>query len=62
MADVEFTLENSVLWITLNRPAAMNAMTAAMRDEIGALAPDAVLIGHVPIRGYLDPMAVWRIG
>ena len=34
MADVEFTLENSVLWITLNRPEAMNAMTAAMRDEI----------------------------
>ncbi|MFM8412895.1 MAG: enoyl-CoA hydratase/isomerase family protein, partial [Alphaproteobacteria bacterium] len=34
MADVEFKLENSVLWITLNRPDAMNAMTAAMRDEI----------------------------
>ena len=34
MADVEFQLENAVLWITLNRPEAMNAMTAAMRDAI----------------------------
>lgn len=34
MADIEITLENEVLWITLNRPEAMNAMTAAMRDEI----------------------------
>ncbi len=34
MADVEFRNENAVLWITLNRPEAMNAMTAAMRDEI----------------------------
>lgn len=34
MADIDFTLENQVLWMTLNRPEAMNAMTAAMRDEI----------------------------
>ena len=34
MADVEFTNENSVLWITLNRPEQMGAMTSAMRDEI----------------------------
>ncbi|HZR71125.1 MAG TPA: enoyl-CoA hydratase-related protein [Burkholderiales bacterium] len=34
MADVEFQLENGVLWIRLNRPEQMNAMTAAMRDEI----------------------------
>jgi 2-(1,2-epoxy-1,2-dihydrophenyl)acetyl-CoA isomerase len=34
MADVEFNLENGVLWIRLNRPEQMNAMTAAMRDEI----------------------------
>jgi len=34
MADVEFAIENAVLWTTLNRPEAMNAMTAAMRDEI----------------------------
>lgn len=34
MADVEFTLDESVLWITLNRPEQMGAMTADMRDEI----------------------------
>ena len=34
MADVEFKLENGVLWITLNRPEQMNAMTADMRDQI----------------------------
>jgi 2-(1,2-epoxy-1,2-dihydrophenyl)acetyl-CoA isomerase len=34
MADVEFTLENSVLWVKLNRPEQMNAMTAEMRDQI----------------------------
>jgi 2-(1,2-epoxy-1,2-dihydrophenyl)acetyl-CoA isomerase len=34
MADVEFRNENSVLWITLNRPEQMGAMTSDMRDEI----------------------------
>jgi len=34
VADVEFKLENNVLWITLNRPEQMNAMTADMRDAI----------------------------
>jgi 2-(1,2-epoxy-1,2-dihydrophenyl)acetyl-CoA isomerase len=34
MAEVEFHVENAVLWIRLNRPEQMNAMTAAMRDEI----------------------------
>jgi 2-(1,2-epoxy-1,2-dihydrophenyl)acetyl-CoA isomerase len=34
MADVEFTLEKNVLWITLNRPEQMGAMTSDMRDEI----------------------------
>ena len=34
MADVEFKVENSVLWITLNRPEQMGALTSAMRDEI----------------------------
>jgi 2-(1,2-epoxy-1,2-dihydrophenyl)acetyl-CoA isomerase len=34
MADVEFKNENSVLWITLNRPEQMGALTADMRDEI----------------------------
>ena len=34
MADVEFKVENSVLWITLNRPEQMGALTSGMRDEI----------------------------
>ncbi|MEW6270997.1 MAG: enoyl-CoA hydratase-related protein [Thermodesulfobacteriota bacterium] len=34
MADVEFREEKSVLWITLNRPEQMGAMTSDMRDEI----------------------------
>ena len=34
MADVEFKHENSVLWITLNRPDAMGALSADMRNEI----------------------------
>jgi len=34
MADVEFKIENSVLWITLNRPEQMGALTADMRDAI----------------------------
>lgn len=34
MADVEFRNEKNVLWITLNRPEQMGAMTADMRDEI----------------------------
>jgi len=34
MADVEFRTENNVLWITLNRPEQMGAMTSDMRDEI----------------------------
>lgn len=53
MADVEFRLENNVLWITLNRPEQMGAMTADMRDEIIArllaaridLAVRAVVLG-----------------
>jgi 2-(1,2-epoxy-1,2-dihydrophenyl)acetyl-CoA isomerase len=34
MADLEFKNENSVLWITINRPEQMGAMTSDMRDEI----------------------------
>ncbi len=34
MADVEFKNEGGVLWITLNRPDQMGALTAAMRDEM----------------------------
>ena len=34
MADVEFKQENGVLWITLNRPERMGAMSNDMRAEI----------------------------
>ena len=34
MADVEFRNENGVLWITLNRPEQMGALTSEMRDQI----------------------------
>lgn len=34
MADVEFRNENGVLWITLNRPEKMGALTSEMRDQI----------------------------
>ncbi|MEO2168937.1 MAG: enoyl-CoA hydratase-related protein [bacterium] len=34
MADVEFNKDSGVLWITLNRPEQMGAMTADMRDAI----------------------------
>ena len=34
MADVEFQNENGVLWITLNRPEQMGALTSEMRDQI----------------------------
>ena len=32
--DVQRRLEDGVLWITLNRPDAGNAMTVSMRNEI----------------------------
>src|SRR5262249_6907154 len=45
VADIEFKLENGVLWIVLNRPEQMNAMTPDMRDQIiarlGAARSDA---------------------
>lgn len=34
MADVEFRNEEGILWITLNRPEQMGAMTSQMRDDI----------------------------
>jgi 2-(1,2-epoxy-1,2-dihydrophenyl)acetyl-CoA isomerase len=34
MAHVEFELENDILWIVINRPEAMGAMTAEMRNAI----------------------------
>lgn len=36
-------------------------ISSAVRDEIGAAAADAALIGHVPMRGYAEPLAVWRV-
>jgi 2-(1,2-epoxy-1,2-dihydrophenyl)acetyl-CoA isomerase len=36
VADIEFKLEDGVLWIVLNRPEQMNAMTPDMRDRIVA--------------------------
>ena len=33
MADVEFRNENGVLWITLNRPEQMGALTSEMRER-----------------------------
>ena len=34
MADIEFEIKNGVLWMTLNRPEQMGAMTSEMRDQI----------------------------
>ena len=34
-SDLVRRLEDGILWITLNRPDAGNAMTTAMRDQIG---------------------------
>ncbi len=39
--DVTRLIENGICWITLNRPDAGNAMTAAMRDQITAWVTDA---------------------
>ncbi|HUC03758.1 MAG TPA: enoyl-CoA hydratase-related protein [Acidimicrobiales bacterium] len=39
--DVTRRVENGIAWITLNRPDAGNAMTAAMRDQIAAWVQDA---------------------
>jgi 2-(1,2-epoxy-1,2-dihydrophenyl)acetyl-CoA isomerase len=39
--DVTRRLEDGVAWITLNRPDAGNAMTAAMRDQISTWVADA---------------------
>jgi 2-(1,2-epoxy-1,2-dihydrophenyl)acetyl-CoA isomerase len=39
--DVTRTIDNGIAWITLNRPDAGNAMTAAMRDQISAWLDEA---------------------
>jgi 2-(1,2-epoxy-1,2-dihydrophenyl)acetyl-CoA isomerase len=38
---VQFTLENSVAWVTMNRPEARNAVNAEMRDELISVFTDA---------------------
>ena len=37
-------------------------ISSAVRDALGDLAGDAVSLGEVPIKGYEQPMAVWRLG
>ena len=37
------------------------ARGAATDDALGELCGDAVLIGDVPIRGYEQPQAIWRL-
>jgi adenylate cyclase len=37
-------------------------ISSAIRDAAGAAASDAQLLGSVPMRGYAEPMAVWRLG
>jgi 2-(1,2-epoxy-1,2-dihydrophenyl)acetyl-CoA isomerase len=47
--DVLRRIENGVAWITLNRPEAGNAMTAAMRDQISEWVQDASADLHVRV-------------
>jgi adenylate cyclase len=37
-------------------------ISAAVRDALGEAGGDAVSLGEVEIRGYEQPMAVWRLG
>ncbi|MCG6207200.1 adenylate/guanylate cyclase domain-containing protein [Rhodopseudomonas sp. HC1] len=37
-------------------------ISSAIRKELGASADDAALLGSVPMRGYAEPMEVWRLG
>ena len=41
MADLEVRLEEGALWLTLNRPQVLNALSAGMADEIAELVEDA---------------------
>jgi len=36
-------------------------ISAAVREALGDACSDAVLLGEVPIRGYDDPQAIWRL-
>jgi adenylate cyclase len=37
-------------------------ISSAVRDALGKDCPDAVSLGEVPIRGYEQPMSIWRLG
>ncbi|HUI26478.1 MAG TPA: enoyl-CoA hydratase-related protein [Candidatus Kryptonia bacterium] len=44
---IQFTIENNVAWITMNRPDARNAVNAEMRDELIAVFTDARANGDI---------------
>jgi 2-(1,2-epoxy-1,2-dihydrophenyl)acetyl-CoA isomerase len=44
---IQFTIENQVAWVTMNRPDARNAVNAEMRDELIAVFTDARTNGDV---------------
>lgn len=37
-------------------------ISSAIHDEVGAAAADAELVGRVTMRGYGEPISVWRLG
>jgi adenylate cyclase len=63
--------EYTVIGDTVNFAARLEALnkdfgsqlliSAAVRDALGELCDDAVLIGDVPVRGYDQPQAVWKL-
>jgi adenylate cyclase len=64
--------EYTVIGDTVNFAARLEALnkdfnsqfliSAAVRDALGEACGDAVSLGEVEIRGYEQPMAVWRLG
>ena len=44
---IQFTIENQVAWVTMNRPDARNAVNAEMRDELIGVLTDARVNGDV---------------
>jgi adenylate cyclase len=63
--------EYTVIGDTVNFAARLEALnkefgsqlliSAAVRDALGELGGDAVLISEVPVRGYDEPQAVWKL-
>ncbi|WP_420135888.1 adenylate/guanylate cyclase domain-containing protein [Rhodopseudomonas sp.] len=37
-------------------------ISSAIRDEVGAAAADAEMVGRVTMRGYAEPISAWRLG